>query len=431
MRLLNIITGLVGFAGFASTTATQYGLPKHRSYRYGAGNAKRELQTTKQNRNFLPGRAGDVGEIIKPKVMIVAMFDLEANAFLNNNMPSLYGVNVTVPGFSPLYPQVHCTSAGDICHMTTGEGEINAAASVSALTYSRLFDLTNTYFLIGGVSGINPYFGTTGSVTFPRYAVQLTLQYEIDSRQLPNGGGGFSSGYFTLVSFGLEYDATWVNGLLNISSGSLGTKTFKNNVYPSVIYGTEVFELNDALRKRAFSVAKQAKLQDTDEAAAYRKKYQFSPAKDPPGVVMCDTGTADTWWTGSILADAFSNLTNLLTNGTGQYCTTQQEDNAILAVLVRAAAAELVDFARIVVMRTGSDFDRAPPGTDELYNLLQAPQGGFPSALANIYVAGVEVANDIVRNWQSAFENGIQPTNYIGDILNTLGSPNGYKPDIG
>ncbi|KAF3200135.1 hypothetical protein TWF106_003455 [Orbilia oligospora] len=385
------------------------GLPKYRGDRYVPRNRAQELHVTRQGRNAPFRRSDGSSDIIKPKVMIVAMFSLEADAFLNNYTPTLYGLNVTVPGLSPRYPEVYCTTTGDVCHITTAEAEINAAASMSGLVYSRMFDLTETYFFIGGISGINPNYGTTGMVTFPRFAVQLGLQYEIDSGQLPRGGGsGFESGFFTQ-----------------------GTKEFKNNLYPGVIYGTEVFELNEALRKRAFLATTGVKLVDTEEAARYRRLYSIPAARAPPSVTLCDTGTSDTWWTGSVLAEAFGNLTVLLTNGTGEYCTTQQEDNATLAVLVRAAAANLVDFARVIILRTGSDFDRAPPGIDELDHLLQAPQGGFAGAIANIYVAGVRVVNDIVSHWDEVYKAGVKPTNYIGDILNTLGSPYGHAPDIG
>ena len=93
-------------------------------------------------------------------------------------MPSLYDGNITVPGFSPLFPDAHCTSSGEVCQLTTGEGEINAASTISALIYSNLFSLNQTYFLVAGIAGINPHLGTTGSVTFAHYAVQFDLQYE-------------------------------------------------------------------------------------------------------------------------------------------------------------------------------------------------------------------------------------------------------------
>lgn len=74
-----------------------------------------------------------------------------------------------------------------------GTIEINAASSITALIYSGLFNLTKTYFLMAGIAGINPHVATTGSVTFSRYVVQLDLQYEFDSRQIPSND---SSGYF-------------------------------------------------------------------------------------------------------------------------------------------------------------------------------------------------------------------------------------------
>src|SRR5271154_406001 len=49
--------------------------------------------------------------------------------------------NLTLPGASPLYPDAHCTRTGEVCQLTTGEGEINADSSITALIYSDLFNL--------------------------------------------------------------------------------------------------------------------------------------------------------------------------------------------------------------------------------------------------------------------------------------------------
>ncbi len=69
--------------------------------------------------------------------------------------------------------------------------EINAATSMTALTFSPLFNLTHTYFLIAGIAGVNPKVATLGSVTFAKYAVQVALQYEFDAREIPDN---FSTG---------------------------------------------------------------------------------------------------------------------------------------------------------------------------------------------------------------------------------------------
>lgn len=47
-----------------------------------------------------------------------------------------------------------------------------------------------------------------------------------------------------------------------------------------------------------------------------------------------------------------------MTNGTGTYCATAQEDNATSESLVRATKEGLADFSRLIILRTASDFDR-------------------------------------------------------------------------
>lgn len=238
-----------------------------------------------------------------------------------------------------LYPSVSCTADGSICHATLGEGEINAAASMTALVLSPHLDLRSTYFLFGGIAGVNPRHATLGSVAIARYAVQVALQYEIDARSLPDEEG-WESGYF---AYGSDRPLE----------------------YPSILYGTEVFELNTALRDLAYtwaistsSSSSSSNLSDAAAPRAYRQRYasmgdEFSAAVGEPGVVKCDTATSDVYYSGKVLAEAFENTTAVWTNGSGVYCMTAQEDNANLEVLVRAAIDGLVDFSRVIVMRAG------------------------------------------------------------------------------
>ena len=142
--------------------------------------------------------------------------------------------------------------------------------------------------------------------------------------------------------------------------------------------------------------------------------------------MACDTATSDVYFTGALLSEAFENYTALFTNGTGIYCSTEQEDTATLEALVRAAVTHLVDFKRVIVMRTASDFDRPYMGQSILDNLVNGFQGFEPSII-NIYRAGVKVVEGIVKGWNSTFEKGVTPTNYVGDIWGTLGG----QPDFG
>lgn len=61
--------------------------------------------------------------------------------------------NYTLPGLSPLYPEIACNTAREVCIVTTGEGEINAASTIMAMLLSPKFDFTSTYFLIAGIAG--------------------------------------------------------------------------------------------------------------------------------------------------------------------------------------------------------------------------------------------------------------------------------------
>lgn len=103
-----------------------------------------------------------------------------------------------MPGLSPLFPDVHCTENGDVCQLTIGESEINAATSIASLVRSPRFDLTSTYWMVAGIAGVNPEVATICSATFARYAVQVALQYEFDPREIP---ANFSTGYIPLGSY--------------------------------------------------------------------------------------------------------------------------------------------------------------------------------------------------------------------------------------
>ncbi|MCJ1303533.1 hypothetical protein MMC08_006343 [Hypocenomyce scalaris] len=341
--------------------------------------------------------------VIAPKVFIIDMFPPEGDVWYGIPEFNLLEQNITVPGLSPLYPDVHCTSDGEICQVVTGEAEINAASSITALTFSPLFNFTCTYFMIAGIAGVNPEVATLGSVTFARYAVQVALQYEFDPREIP---ANFSTGY--------------------IPQGSVVP-----DEYPQSIYGTEVFEVNDALRQMAIGFASAATLNDSSAAMAYRANYASTAAYTAgtmgPSVVGCDVATSDVYFSGAILSNVFENTTKLFTNGSGVYCTTAQEDTATLEALLRGAVSNLIDFSRIIVMRTASDFDRQYMGEAATFNLFYADQGGFEPAINNIYLAGVKVVEGILDNWETTFAMGVNATNYVGDIFGSLGG----TPDFG
>ncbi|KAF3929108.1 hypothetical protein ABW20_dc0107710 [Dactylellina cionopaga] len=344
------------------------------------------------------GRSDGHKAPVTPKVLILATYFDEANIW-PAGMPEIYKLNVTVKGLMPNYPVVHCTAADGVCLMVTGQAVINSATTMLALAHSDLFDIRKSYVMVAGIAGGNPDHTSTGSVTFARYAVQGDIQYELAAPLPPNWSS--TSGYFPL--------------------GATGP-----NQYPTFIYGTEVYEVSEALRHRAATVAKKVKFNDTAVAQEYRQKYTQRAARQPPGVQECDTLTTNLYWAGSDIAEPMSVYYKTMTNGTGVYCSTESEDSGWLAALFRATVVGRADYTRAIIMRSITNLDRAPPGISDYDNLfgLQQGVGSYAIGLQNLYLAGKEVVNDILKNWHSTFEKGIPTKNYIGDIYNSFDEDN-------
>jgi len=303
---------------------------------------------------------------IPVKVMVVTLFGPEAAPWLAQLPPTR---SVRVPGLSAEYPDVKCTEAG-VCVMTTGMGHANAAASTMALVLNPQFDLSHAYIVVTGIAGIDPNVGTLGAAAWARYLVDFGLQQEFDAREAP---------------------PAWDSGYVGIGAADPATR-------PKLDYGTEVFQLDEALLQRALALSRTARLEDNDTAAAYRRQYPQPAAQAAPGVLQCDTLAGDTWWHGDRLGARASAWTRLLTDGKGTYCTTQQEDNATYESLRRGAAAGRLDLRRVAVLRTGANFDRPHPG-QTAQESLNAASGGFPIATANLYRAAWPLVSDIVARW--------------------------------
>jgi purine nucleoside permease len=313
---------------------------------------------------------------IPVKVMIISMFSLEGQPWIAALKPER---EIPVPGLSSDYPLVRCTATG-VCQMTTGMGHASAAASMTALIYSGRFDLRRTYFLIAGIAGIDPGHGTIVTATWARYLVDVDIAHEIDARDMPKG---WSDGYF-------------------------GTLTNGPAEKPRFDYRTELFQVDEALLQKALQLSRHAALEDSADVAAYRKSYPHAPANLPPQVTQCDTASGDVWWAGPRLGLRATRYTRLLTDGHGDYCTSQQEDNATLLALTRGAQSGLTDVHRVAVLRTGSDFDRPYPGQSTFDSLLaqRSLSGAIHTSTVNLVHAGMPLVENIVAHW-AQWQSGV------------------------
>lgn len=283
---------------------------------------------------------------------------------------------------------------------------VNAALSVSALISSDVFDLSKTYFLITGIAGVNPRKSTIGSVALPKFAIQVDTQMEFDAREIPTD---------------------WHTGYVPLGADTVDS-------YPKFITGSEIYELSDALRKKAISFTTTMKLQDSPRAKEYRASFAESPrsiyhaATLDPEVLEGDVLTSNTFWHGRLLADAMGHVAKLYTNGKAEYVMTDQEDTAILAALMRAAIEGKVDFSRILITRAGSDFDRQPSDAIPELPFDMYRSGGLEPALRNLYLTGVRITQGILQGWSDQFERGLQDENYVGDYFASLGGQPDFLP---
>jgi purine nucleoside permease len=325
---------------------------------------------------------------ISVKFFVITMFDIPGIG--GETLRWIQRENLTeqiaVPGISPRFPYVHCKPAplyapftSDMCAITTDETFANAGPSIMATILSGLFNFEKTYFLVAGIAGVDPADGTLGSAAWARYVINYGTSHEIDAREMP---------------------ADWPYGYTGFGPVPPG-------VYPprSNWIGVEVYQLNEAVLQRALAVTQNVVLSDNSAAQTYRALYLTSPAIDPPSVIQCDSVAIDTYWHGFYLSKRANDWTSLLTNGTGNYCMTNEEDSAIMTALKRGDNMGLLDFNRVAVLRTASNFDQPHPG-QTAWESLNAYSGGFFPSCENAYRVGAAWAHEVIHHWHQ-YEYGV------------------------
>ena len=281
---------------------------------------------------------------------------------------------------------------------------------MAAITSSALFSLSKTYILLSGIAGTNPHHATLGSVAFAKFCVQVDLQLELGARETP---------------------CDWQSGYVPLGAASQSSQ-------PSEHHGTEVFELNEALRDVAFRIACEVGLQDSEQANRFRQRFEqkhstdyYEAATAPPCVLRGDVVSSNVWFHGRDLSNDMARAAQTYTHSRASYVMTAMEDTGVLAALLRAAVENKVDFARVVLMRAASNFDRPPPDHDGAVELpFRLDSGGLEPALRNLYLVGARLVRELLDGWDQ-FEHGVEAENYIGDVFGSLGAePDFLKPPL-
>jgi purine nucleoside permease len=313
---------------------------------------------------------------IPVKVVIVAMFEVGEDT---GDQPGELQYWVERDHLDRVYPlpaAYHAVRMNDRGEMAvlTGQGTAHAAATIMALGLDPRFDLTHAYWIVAGIAGGSPERISLGSAAWARWVVDSDLSYEIDSREIPPE---WSTGYIPLRKK-TPYEA------------------------PAAPLEGQVFALNPLLTDWAFRLTRDIPLADSDKLKQIREEFDGASAQRPPFVTLGDEISGSTYWHGKLLDDWAAKWVSYFTNGQGQFATTAMEDTGTLLSLKNLAAAGLINYQRVLVLRTVSNYDQQPRGLNAADSLARQRIGSYSAYLPSLeaaYTIGHTVVNELLTNW--------------------------------
>lgn len=335
--------------------------------------------------------AGEVGAAksrpIPVKVVIVAMFEVGNDT---GDQPGELQYWVERDHLDRVYPlpagyhPVRVNREGEMA-VLTGQGTAHAAATIMALGLDPRFDLSHAYWLIAGIAGGSPDRISLGSAAWARWVVDGDLGYEIDAREMP---------------------AEWTTGYIPLRK----TRPFEA---PAAPLDGQVYALNIELANWAYHRTGNTPLADSERLKEVRSHFDGAAAQQPPAVILGDEVSSSTYWHGK-LSDAWAaEWMRYFTDGKGQFATTAMEDTGTLQALRGLANAGRVDWNRILVLRTVSNYDQQPRGMTAADSLAHQRIGSYSAYLPSLeaaYTVGHVVVQELLGNW-TKYSRGVSGSN--------------------
>lgn len=313
---------------------------------------------------------------IPVKVVIVAMFEVGNDTGDTPGELQYWVERDHLDQVFPLPAAYHAARMNKDGEMAilTGPGTAHAAATIMALGLDPRFDFSRAYWLIAGIAGGSPEQISLGSAAWARWVVDGDLGYEIDSREIPQD---WSTGYIPLRK----------------------TRPFEQPVTP---LDGQVYELNASLVQWAYDLTRSTPLGDPDALKQIRTQFDGAAARRPPSVILGDEISSSTFWHGK-LSDAWATeWVSYFTSGKGTFTTTAMEDTGTLQSLKFLAQAGRVNWQRILVLRTVSNFDQQPRGMSASESLARQKIGTYSAYLPSLeaaYKVGHTVVDALMRQW--------------------------------
>lgn len=257
----------------------------------------------------------------------------------------------------------------------------SGSIDLHALALDPHYDLTHTYWIFTGISGVNPNVASVGSAAWARWVVDGDALREIDDRTVPKG---------------------WPYGLYAIGADKPDTLPANANHYGSVTDVAELskaYPLNQGLANWAFNLSKNTPMADDPAIAERRKAWKgFPNAQKPPMLIMGETLGALRYWHGPSRNEWAEKWVKLWTKDQGQFVMTNEESQTYQLDMRTLARLGYVDLNRVMVLRSGSNFDMPPPGVPITESIGdEAP--GQKLAFDNNERAGEPVVHELIAHW--------------------------------
>ncbi|AXC14341.1 Purine nucleoside permease [Acidisarcina polymorpha] len=266
-------------------------------------------------------------------------------------------------------------NAKGVLAISTGQGTAKAASSIMALGLDPRFDLSRAYWIIAGIAGADPAKASLGSAVWTDWVVDGDLGYEIDAREIPE---------------------EWPTGYVPLGK-------LRPYELPVVANDDQVYQLNSSLTDWAYRLTKDVPLGDTEAIRERRAQFPQEAAKRPPFVLKGGELSGSTYWHGKKLDEWANAWVAYYSSGQGHFVTTAMEDSGTLQSLTFLAKAHKVDFSRIMVLRTVSNFDQQRPGVSAAESLAEqrvSKYGGYLPSLESAYTVGHTIVDELVSHWQ-------------------------------
>jgi purine nucleoside permease len=314
---------------------------------------------------------------IPVKVVVVAMFEVGADT---GDAPGELQYWVERDHLDQVYPlpaayhDARMNADGELA-IVTGQGTAHAAATIMALGLDPRFDLSHAYWLIAGIAGASPEQASLGSAVWANWVVDGDLGYEIDAREMP---------------------ADWPTGVLPLRK----KEPFEA---PAMSLPGQVYQTNRELMQWAYGLTKDMPLKDSDHLKEIRGHFDGAAAHNPPQVLLGDEVSSSKYWHGKLMDAWASRWMSYFTNGEGRFATTAMEDTGSLQSLEFLSRAGKVDWQRILVLRTVSNYDRQPQGMDAAASLSSQRIGQYGAYLPSLeaaYSVGHTVVSELIKNWE-------------------------------